>query len=362
MSANHISFANIVDDNKIEALSLSDCPDADSVASIHDTFFMSSSSVSMQPSDPGKLLDMSMSSMQSSDSFAKHRKRRHKHHIHKPIVKQPDVEDPITVDVPKPKRGRPKKAQVDSTTVEVKQADDPEPDNTTVDELHRLTFAEFKYHPIKPGDEETVLKYHPDQLVIKLLPKNYIYECLTPYKTHYYEHNCPLIRNTAPTLDQYYQMFKVYRYDQLYDKYKNDTLPKDSFFAKLNKDFSSKHIIPKRMDTPKYWYHYNASSKTHEQWTMQQAQRQYCQLYQDSIFKDYESKTTFAIIHSYATHRDLKHPIIICGYNVPDSLNCKKPVDPTEMYQQFSFNYTFEYAFVEMLVNYPTLSLCSWSS
>lgn len=321
MSVKHITFENIAtDDNKI--LSLSDC--SDDALSAHDVFIMSSDSEneSIGPSDPEGLLNMSTISEQSSDhTETKPKKRKRVKH---------DEQEP---DKPKRKRA-----------------------------VHKLKYNEFMFHPIKRGEEGTILKYHPDQLVIKLLPNDYVYTCLTPYKQRRYEHNCPFILNSAPSLDQYYQLFKIYKDDTIYNKRHEITMPKDSFFDEVNKKFISNTIVSKRLYKPIYWYHYDKVSKKHEQWPICRAQREYCKLYQESIFDNYESKTTFSIIHSYATHRKLEYPIIICGYDVENSFTSKTPIDPTVIYHRYSNKYTFEYAFVEMLVNYPVLSLCSWAS
>lgn len=324
MSLKHITFSNISTDDNVSLASLSDCPDASSDISKHDMLLMSSGSTSASfgPSDPDTIVKSNISLELSSDHASSSKPRRRK-----------------------------RKSSVKNKSTEVSHEDNP---------AHKLTYNEFMFHPIKPGEEDTVLNYHPNQLVIKLLPKDYIYGCLTPYKQRAYKHDCPLIHNTAPNLDQYYKMFKVYQPDLLYKKSSDTPMPKDLFFTKLNRNFVINRVIPERTIKPKYWYHYNIETKKHEQWPLLQAQAEYCNLYQESIFDNYESKATFSILHSYAQQRDLKYPIIVCGYNVMNSFERKTRPDPPTMYRSTS-SYTFEYAFVEMLVNYPVLSMCSWA-
>lgn len=239
-------------------------------------------------------------------------------------------------------------------------------------------YARFKFSKVPFPYTSLSKSFYPlrQELTIMLSPKDSTYNKLCSLTFRPIAHNCPQIACKAPSLEQYYQFFKVYGHDvETHGKvnWKKQGLqysPGPKFFKQINVAFTStqfgtyhKPLYGTTLSTETslkgrvllYWYYYNSKTKEFEKIPLQRAKRIYCLIYQQMIVNEPIYKILVDEYNKYdgtvLIHSD--------GFNKKFT----KINDAEELARFYNSSSDFPdcYCLMEMLIHNQDLSQCIWN-
>ena len=224
------------------------------------------------------------------------------------------------------------------------------------------------YHLSSSETENQILElYNNQELTIPLDNKYSIYKTISSRYNYLFQlkHNFDEIEINAPTLEQYYQYFKVTAKDiDGTAKHSTDELqqmdPSDVLFDTAYNNFISSKLSTNnktsRSNNVVYWYYKDAIDNDERKLTICQAKRIYCKLYEFMIiqrpifrilieqYKNYEGKVNIVseYIEKNFTHFATKEQVV-------------------EFFKNPKLDFTDCYCLMEILVNFPNLNNCLWN-
>ena len=268
-------------------------------------------------------------------------------------------------------------------------------------------YSKFKIlHPPKYSSpcDLSAEAYDKDELVITLVNGT----IFAPLSSEYMlerpiDHHFPQIENPAPTLEQYYQQFKVYWRDCDHDnkppikqtKKKTDTIndlvsslltdsqpgPSQrsitllenrrrygvakSFYESVNDNFITsrlsnyyKNDYSSRNMCVLYWLHYNSNTRTTEKYTLQQAKTIYANMYTQRVIK---TQIFIILLEQLRANPNLN--VVIYSYGALKKFqhfNDKQEFE--EFFKSDKHDFSDCYCLMGLLINYPNMKACVWSN
>lgn len=235
---------------------------------------------------------------------------------------------------------------------------------TEDNDINKLTENDFRFSKIKHYRKAPTV--HKDQLLVNIAKSDPVYKTFSSfYHRAYINHDIPEIPNSSPTLAQFWQELKVYRYDLQDMSHEipfKDRPPKQSFFENANLNFATAtnaRIYKYRGLVPIYYYYFNKEKNKAEYLSIKDAKRIFCKKYEKDIMENEESRLMFMLLLSQCKSRNKDYPIIIRGYEVVENMEsttCLKNI-----FEDKKLDFGCEYCLVEMLINYPNLNECIWN-
>lgn len=247
----------------------------------------------------------------------------------------------------------------------------------TNNEYQRFSFQHFdksrSSHWIGNATKET---FNCDDLVVMLINGTPYYQLSSIYPLkRRIKHNCKLIPNDCPTLEQYYQQFKVLKRDI---SKKNDKVNKrvrdreldNSFYTNINNNFITSryatyfkyytsmpmtaHI---RSSKVYYWVYFDDKTNELIKWDIQQAKRIYCKLYEHLVI----NTTIFQLIHEqYKLNKELK--LIIKSHGALEKYTqFTNRQELMDFFNNPTTDFSDCYCLAEILINFPKLENCVWN-
>ena len=208
-------------------------------------------------------------------------------------------------------------------------------------------------------------------LVIRLATRPF--NLLSSVYPHEINHEIPDVSVPAPSIEQYYQCFKVFvtelknptvntTYSYVvnfgYDLPENFFKEIDTAFVKetTQKNSYSKYTGKSHPSKPVYWLSYNKSEQKYVKVSMLRAKIVYCRLYEKFIL----SSPFFKLL--YDQYKQYNGDVTILSYGVCNKFTHFENRD--ELIQFFcNSNYDFSdcYCLIEILLNYPNTDRCFWN-
>lgn len=233
--------------------------------------------------------------------------------------------------------------------------------------------------------------YEYSELTIPLSP-NSIFAPLTSthHLSHPIAHQVPQIHNSAPTLEQYYQQFKVSSSDldqttssqplptnslssaglthrqQMLRINKSIHLPLPSFFSNADDNFITSRLAhyyknndsKTRSTSTIYWYHYDSKTKNIDKFTLTQAKRLYATIYA----KLATESPIFKIVHSQL-HSNPESKVVIYSHGAYNKYSTFSSQDELKtFFNNESFDFPDCYCLIELLIHYPHVEKFLWTS
>lgn len=257
-----------------------------------------------------------------------------------------------------------------------------------------MNYSQFEikqYNSLLNGSDILDHLYEYPELTIPLSP-NSIFAPLTSthHLSHPIAHQTPQINNPAPTLEQYYQQFKVFSTDldpttstsplptnslsstelthrqQMIRINKSVHLPLPSFFSNADDNFITSRFAhyyknndsKTRSSSTIYWYHYDSKTKNVNKFTLTQAKRLYATIYTKHATESH----VFKIIHSQL-HSNPQSKVIIYSHGAYSKYsNFSSQDDLKTFFNNESFDFPDCYCLLELLIHYPHVEKCLWTS
>ena len=239
---------------------------------------------------------------------------------------------------------------------------------TSTDNTHLYLLFTIR-HPFRNEDFDKLQKSFQTspELLILLVKTSKLFRPLTStaHITNI-QHGCVEIPNPAPTLEQYFQQFKVYRKD-LHTRSKLNAQqldpPKD-FFNNVNGNFQfsknsryHKHENRKN-DTLAYWAHYTNDGL--QKWDILHAKIKYCELYETIIMNNPNSMKVFLVLHN-EIHQNNRKTFVVSFGAYDDYTTFTNQNDIEQFFLNDKYDFPDCYVLTEMLVNYPNRSNYVWN-
>lgn len=217
-----------------------------------------------------------------------------------------------------------------------------------------LSYNDFELYPYR-GKHKS---FADDQIVIVLHASDLHFGCLSPcVHKCYISHDVPNIPNKAPTLDQFYKSFLVYRSD-LTDSDKriklNDREPTQSFFERANNSFVCATNDQTKEDKRKPVYFYTPNGHK----TIAESRKLYGELYErTSTIPGTECVLMLEALANICRHRTNESKIVVIA---PDAIpGVCNDIRSTVMDETKHFGP--EYCLIELLVHWNDRTKCFWN-
>lgn len=206
------------------------------------------------------------------------------------------------------------------------------------------------------------------QILVILHPEVSLWGSLSSLKhMRFIQHNCKQVANLAPTLEQYYQQFKVYRKNLQTQKHKKiiELEPTEDFFKQININFrfannASYHKQKNSSKPPIYWCYFEPTTNQLVKLDMLRAKIIYCKKYTEQILKYKPARIAFfTLLDEFKTTNS---SIEIVSYGVNTEYTSFQSL--TE-FENFFINDAIDfpdcYVLMELLLNYPNINSCIWN-
>ena len=241
---------------------------------------------------------------------------------------------------------------------------------------HIPLYELFKFRqPYKYEKFSKSIKYNlaSTTIFVLLVPNTPLWGnlCSTKYIKASIQHGIAQISNPAPTLEQYYQQFKVYHKDLNTKKRKNliQLDPPQTFYASINTNFrfANNARYHKQLTTNiynnkslAYWLYYDPITKQQLKLDILHAKIIYCQKYTNQILNYKPARIAFYTLLD--EFKATKTSIEIVSYGVKTTYQSFSSANDVE---QFFMNDLFDfpdcYVLMELLLYYPKMELCIWN-
>ena len=243
------------------------------------------------------------------------------------------------------------------------------------DEYSRFSFQHYNKYERCHNWVFNMIKdsFKCDDLVVLLINGSPFYELASihPLKNKI-KHNCKMIQNECPTLEQYYQQFKVLKRDTKYDEKVISPTNREltsSFYKNIDDSFITcknamyfKHYMNERATArirafkSYYWLYFNENGDIMKL-TMKQAKKLYCKLYEHLVAGSH----LFKILHEQFKLRD-DVKIVIKSHGALEKYNYfENKKEFIDFFNNDSTDFSDCYCLAEMLINYPKLENCIWN-